>query len=457
MYFLYSVLFSLGFIALAPRFLLDALRRGKYAAGFRQRLGALPAIEANGRPLIWLHCVSVGETQAARPLVRAILDKYPTHALVVSTTTLTGQRVAREAFGQAACAVFYFPFDWRWSVRRALTKVQPSAVLIMETELWPRFLRECDKKNIPVAIINGRLSDRSFRRYKIISRFIRRVVNDLDLALMQTRADAERIQHLGLQPERVKVSGNVKFDAGAPSPDEQKLTGEFRARFSFCDGRPLIVAASTHAPEEHILIEAFRTLRGTASIFANARLVIVPRHPERFAETASLLASSGFNWTRRSDRPNATDRDCDVLLLDTVGELRVVYPLADIVFVGGSLAPAGGHNILEPAAAGACVITGPHTHNFTEIVRAFLDADALIQLPSLPDQDAPPALAIAFKELLEDDARRATVKRHAHATLEQNRGATDLTVEMLAIVLAPSSQDAKAVQLQSAQTRALQI
>jgi len=196
MYLLYSFLLTLGVIVLLPRFIVDAIRNGKYVAGWRERLGQLPRIETDGRPLIWLHCVSVGEAQAARPLARQIIKEFPSHQLLVSTTTLTGQRIARDVFRDDAVAVIYFPFDWAWTVRRALKKVNPSAVLIMETELWPNFLRECRRRRVPLAIVNGRLSERSFRRYQFIKGFTKRIVNDLNLALMQTEADAERMRAL---------------------------------------------------------------------------------------------------------------------------------------------------------------------------------------------------------------------------------------------------------------------
>src|SRR4051812_6507424 len=256
MYLLYSILLGIGVIALLPRFLFDALRHGKYAAGFGERAGRLPRFDAEGKTVVWLHCVSVGEAQAARPLARALLARYPNHALVVSTTTLTGQRVAREAFADDAALVFYFPFDWKWSVRRALRAVRPSAVLVMETELWPRFFRECRRAGVPVALVNGRISEKSFGRYRLIRSFISRVLSDLSLALMQTEADASRVLALGLESERIHVTGNVKFDieeAGASS-----LTEELRERFGLNGERPLVVAASTHSPEERVALEAYR-------------------------------------------------------------------------------------------------------------------------------------------------------------------------------------------------------
>jgi 3-deoxy-D-manno-octulosonic-acid transferase len=432
-YLLYSLLFTLGILLLAPRFLLDAFRHGKYVAGLGERLGRLPLIKTGGSPVIWLHCVSVGETQAARPLAQAILQNFPEHRLVVSTITLTGQRVAREVFRKEAAAVIYFPFDWAWTVRRALAHVNPEIVLVMETELWPRFLLECRKRKVPVALVNGRLSEKSFRRYRLVKSFIKRVVDCLELALMQSEADAERIRALGLEERRVEVSGNVKFDLLA-SMDEHAMTENLRARFGLNQTRPLIIAASTHAREERIVLEAFKQLRALPE-GRTARLLIAPRHPERFGEVAALLSSSGLAWSRRSEVPRDEDKASDAILLDSIGELRAAYPLAALVFVGGSIAHTGGHNVLEPAAAGACIITGAHTSNFAAIIKAFLERDALVQLPPLKEEQAPAGLAQVFAELLRDDARRRKMIERAKEVLDENRGATRYTAERISKLL----------------------
>src|SRR5215213_8250890 len=436
MYLLYSIILGVGVLALLPRFLFDALRHGKYAAGLGERAGGLPKFDAGGRPVVWLHCVSVGEAQAARPLARALLTRYPSHALVVSTTTLTGQRVARAAFADMASLVFYFPFDWKWSVRRALRAVKPSAVLVMETELWPRFFRECHRRNVPVVLVNGRISEKSFGRYRLIRFFIRRVLSDLSFALMQTDADAARLRALGLAPVRVRVTGNVKFDI--EEAHASSLTGELRERFRLDGGRPLVVAASTHAPEERVALEAYRLVADSglsSNVKTRPRLLIAPRHPERFGEVASMLDASGLSWARRSAARNGRDAECDLILLDSIGELRAVYPLAEVVFVGGSVAPVGGHNILEPALAARPLVTGAHTSNFKAIVETFLEHDALVQLPEAEGAEASRELARALRELLEDDARRLRAGESARAVLEQNRGATARTVELLASVL----------------------
>ena len=432
MYFLYSILLGVGVLALLPRFLFDALRHGKYAAGFGERAGRLPKFDAGGRPVVWLHCVSVGEAQAARPLARALLARYTNHALVVSTTTLTGQRVAREAFAGDAALVFYFPFDWAWSVRRALRAVNPSAVLVMETELWPRFFRECGRRAVPVALVNGRISEKSFGRYKLIRFFIRRVLSDLTLAAMQTEADAARVRSLGLASERIRVTGNVKFDI--EDAGSHPLTEEMRGRFGFDGRRPLVVAASTHAPEERVALEAYRLIVDS-NVKTRPRLLLAPRHPERFGEVAALLEASGLSWSRRGEKRDARDAECDVILLDSIGELRAVYALASVVFVGGSVAPVGGHNILEPALAARAVVTGAHTSNFKAIVETFLEHEALVQLPDAEGSEAARLLSRALRELLEDDTKRRSAGERARAVLEQNRGATARTIEMLAPIM----------------------
>jgi 3-deoxy-D-manno-octulosonic-acid transferase len=426
MYLLYSFLLTLGFLVLLPRFLLDALRHGKYVAGFSERLGSLTPMSTE-RPVIWLHCVSVGETQAARPFVDLLLREFPAHSVVVSTITLTGQKLAREVFKDKATRVFYFPFDWRWSVRRALDVIQPSTVLLMETELWPNFLRECGARQIPVALVNGRLSNKSVRRYRHVRNFFKRVVSNLDRAIMQSDGDAERLEELGFSRDRLYVSGNMKFDAGKTRSNEP-LTEALRYRFGFESSDKLILAASTHAPEERILLESFKLVRER---FKEVRLLIAPRHPERFGEVASLLKSSGFSWAKRTGTENALDRQCDVILLDTIGELPAAYPLAGIVFVGGSIADAGGHNVLEPAAFGCCVITGAHTQNFGAIVSDFVEADALVQLPDWPLTEMGKRLASEFEGLIANPQQRKDLGKRAAHLLEQNLGASEKTVQLI--------------------------
>jgi 3-deoxy-D-manno-octulosonic-acid transferase len=450
-YLLYSFVLTIGFLLLSPRFLYDAVRHGKYAAGFWQRFGYLPHFNPAGRKVIWLHCVSVGETQAARPLAQAVLKQFPSYTLVVSTTTKTGQNLAQNLFKHDAALVFYFPFDWSFVVRRVLRHIKPSLVLIMETELWFNFLREAKRGGAKIALINGRLSEKSFKNYSLIRSLMENALSNLDLALMSGEADAERLINLGCDASKVVVTGNVKFDMNLNAV-ESDLTQEFRDRFAFAETRPLIVAASTHETEEKCVLEAFLMLkdaetrgRGDAVTFnteisasprpfASAlqiKLMLVPRHPERFDRVAELLEKSGLKWIRRSAEPKNSDRNADVILLDSIGELRAMYPLAEIVFVGGSLIPHGGQNILEPAAAGKPVVTGFYTMNFAAIVKKLLDEAAIVQLPELKIEDAPAALEKILAELLNNAEKRESLVENAFAVLKNNAGATERTVEQL--------------------------
>ena len=443
MYFLYSILLTIGFLLLTPLFL---IRREKYASGFSERLGNYPRFVFDGRSVIWLHCVSVGETNAARPLVEEIKKNFRNHRLVISTTTKTGQELAQTIFGGKADAVVYFPFDFKFSVRRAIDHFKPSLVLLMETEIWPRFIREAKLSGARVSIVNGRLSERSASRYSLIRPFISRVLADIDLALMQGSSDANRLISLGLQSSKAHITGNLKFDLGLADA-EHRITDELRDRFALDGTRPLVVAASTHEPEESYALEAFCSAAVNAD--PTPRLLIAPRHPERFDSVARLVDQfrtdpanewRDYTFTRRSREASDADKDTDVILLDTVGELRAVYPLADIVFVGGSLIPHGGQSILEPAAAGKAIITGPHTHNFTDAVKVFLANQALIQLPESRDEIIVDNLFDAISDLLEDEDRRRELGRNALSVMTANRGATRNTIEQLSRLAAESSK-----------------
>src|SRR5829696_3801759 len=270
MYLAYSLLLTLGLVILIPHFLFQALAHGKYITGFRQRLGAVPPV--SGKPVIWLHCVSVGETQAARPLAQRLKQEFPNHALVVSTITLTGQKLARDVFCTQAESVFYFPFDWRWSARRALKRINPTAVLIMETELWPNFLRECKARDVPVALVNGRISRQSYRRYTLIKFFLKRVLSCLSVAVMQSEKDAERLQSLGMARDRLFTAGNLKFDAEVSGELSTRIE-EIGNRFGLRSDKPLILAASTHSGEEKMMLESIKQLRTKQPV----RLIIAPR------------------------------------------------------------------------------------------------------------------------------------------------------------------------------------
>jgi len=436
MYLLYSFILSLLFALLLPYFLYQALRHGKYAGSFRERLGRLPAGLGNdGRPTLWIHAVSVGEFLAARPLVDSIREEFAGWRILVSTTTLTGQRLAREHQPGRFDGVCYFPFDWMFSVRRALDHIAPSLVIILETELWPNFLRECRRRQIVTIITNGRISPRSFARYRRVSGLIKRTLESLSLLVMQTEADAERARALGASA--VRVCGNLKYDVpmldgalpptGSPSP----VASEIDRQFALSTSPQLIVAGSTAPGEEQIMLAALTEIRCQRGL-ESARLLVAPRHPERFNEVASLIAASGFRYARRSAMQApapaiAAAQDAEIILLDTIGELAAVYCFASIVFVGGSLVPRGGHNIIEPAAFARPIIVGPHTENFRQIVADFAEADAVVQVPAT-GEDMVGAFTQALIRLLTDNQAAQAMGVRARQILLMNRGATRCTV-----------------------------
>ena len=436
MFFAYSFLYTLVFILMLPLFFLSAIFRGKHAAGFFQRLGFLPKFKKDRRPVVWLHCVSVGETNAARPLVEAIKANYPKHRLIISTVTRTGQKLAREIYADAADCVFYVPFDWKWTVRRALRRFEPKVLLLMETEIWFNLIRETYKSGGRIAIVNGRLSDRSFTRYSKVKKFMKRVLGYLDLAAMQENADATRLMSLGLRASKARVTGNMKFDHDLDA-QENSLTGELRSRFGITTEAPLIIAASTHSPEEKWVLDAFKDVWKSSGQNL-PRLMIAPRHPERFDEVAELIKTTGFDWVRRSSPASSNDRTAEIILLDSIGELRAAYPLAEIVFVGGSLIPHGGQSIFEPAAAGKAIVTGPYTTNFEAAIKEFLSKEALVQIESVTEKDAVQKVAAELKLLLADPDIRGELGKNALETMDHNRGAAARTIEYIAPLLGGS-------------------
>ncbi len=433
MFFLYGVLYTLAFILMLPVFALSAVFRGKHAAGFFQRLGFLPKFKIDKCPVIWVHCVSVGETNAARPLVEELKAKFPGHRVIVSTVTRTGQKLARAIFKDTVDCVFYVPFDFRWTVRRALRHFEPRVLLLMETEIWFNLIRESYKSGARIAIVNGRLSQRSLDRYTKIKRFMKRVLGYLDFALMQENDDATRLMSLGLRASKVRVLGNLKFDHDLDEA-ENAITAELQERFGIASDAPLIIAASTHSPEEKWILDAFKEIWKSSGDNL-PRLMLAPRHPERFAEVATLIKATGFTWVRRSEKVSSRDKTAEIILLDSIGELRAAYPLAEAVFVGGSLIPHGGQSIFEPAAIGKPIITGSYTTNFEAAVTEFLEKDALIQLEKVTEKTAASTLAAAFGDLLKDEQRRKELGLNALEVMEHNRGAAARTIDYVAPLL----------------------
>jgi 3-deoxy-D-manno-octulosonic-acid transferase len=452
MHLLYSIALSLLFLALLPYFLYQAARHGKYAGSFRERLGFLPSsLRNDGRKTIWVHAVSVGELIAARPLISGLKRDMPDHRIVISTTTLTGQRLARAYHSGDVEGVFYFPFDWSLVVRRTLHHVQPDTVVLIETELWPNFLRQCRLSGVPTVVASGRLSQRSFARYGIVSGFISRVMGDVSMLVMQSEADAERARLLGANPGQLLVCGNIKYDVVVGAAESPGAELDIGRRLALSDHAHLIVAGSTAEGEEEIVLEALRIVRRAGGL-EDTRLVIAPRRPERFDEVADLIARSGFKLGRRSrlpppddDRRGITTRPlplseekqahpppaAEVILLDSIGELAEVYRHATVVFVGGSLVPRGGHNIIEPAAYAKPIVVGPNMENFRQIVSDFTAGNALVQVIG----SSPEALAGALTSLLSDSVQAAALGARARAILDRSRGATECTLKAIRTVM----------------------
>jgi len=435
MYFLYSMLTAAGMLLLSPYFLIRGLRSGKYVHNVRERLGYLPADFPRppvARRAIWIHAVSVGEALAALPLARRLKTKFPDRPLYVSTTTATGQRLARERMSFAD-GIFYFPLDWVGPVRRVLRAVEPALVVILETEIWPNFLRECRRGGVPVMFVNGRISERSFARYRrangLLGGFLGRVLHDAALFLMQTPDDAERLRALGAPADRVLVAGNMKYDLAPPL--ENPLVAWLEQVVEAQKRRPVVVAGSVIEGEERAVLDAFAAVRHRQP---SALLVLAPRKPERFADAVRLATDAGWNVVRRSRLPldHPLREGTEVLVLDSVGELAALYRLADLVFVGGSLVPSGGHNILEPAFFSKPPLFGPSMENFREMAGRFLTAGAALQVVNGDE------LGKAWVRLLEDAALRENMGRRARQLVEQNAGAAELAIEKITSLLSAS-------------------
>ncbi len=443
MYFLYSFVMALGALAAAPYFFIKGLRSGKYQSNLSERFGKVPpelTLKSSG--CIWIHAVSVGEVLAALPLAKRLKIEFLQTPLVISTTTNTGQALARQRI-DLADGVFYFPFDWAWIVRRVIRAIKPACIIIMETEIWPNFLREARRANVPIVFANGRISDRSFRRHDrllgafsfVMRRFYKNVLANATVFLMQSETDAARVRTLGAPPERVVVTGNLKYDS--PQPTATPLELWLAAAVDRLGRRPLIVAGSVTSGEEPLVLIAFGVLQGQ---IRNSFLVLAPRKPERFDAAARHIEESHRKYVRRSQlRIAENEGDAlaggeSVLLLDSIGELAGLYRIADAVFIGGSLVPAGGHNLLEPAGFGKPPLFGPSMENFQEVAAAFLARGAALQV------DSPESLGVAWIELVEDAERNRSMGETARSLVEENRGATERTIKRI-ISLLPGLSD----------------
>jgi 3-deoxy-D-manno-octulosonic-acid transferase len=440
MYLLYQILTGLGIFVLAPYFALRGWKRGERSGALRERLGLLPAeivsksaaAAAHHGGAIWIHAVSVGEVLAAKSLVEGLKRKCPARAVFVSTTTATGQRLARARLPNAD-GIFYFPLDWIVPVRKALRGIRPRLVIIMETEIWPNFLRAARQQDVPVIFVSARISERSFSRFRrwqfLIGTSFARTLEDATLFLAQSPDDADRLAHMGAPVGRVEVTGNLKYD-GTP-PEQSEFVGWLKEQIAQQERWPVVVAGSVVAEEEEAVLAGYDIVQRQ---WRRALLVLAPRKPDRFDAAAKIVSDGGWNLVRRNglDLKSPLAENADVILLDSIGELAAAYAIADATFVGGSLTPAGGHNILEPAWFSRPPVFGPSMENFQEMAEQFLSARAGIQVSSGPH------LGKVWVQLIEDDATRERMGKSARELSERNRGATARSLERIEAIFGES-------------------
>jgi 3-deoxy-D-manno-octulosonic-acid transferase len=444
-YFLYSLVLALGMLLSLPYWLYQILRHGKYRSGFAQRMGRVPqrllaaepaGADSQAKRVIWVHAVSVGEVLAVSGLVGEMRRSFPQHRVLVSTTTDTGQELARKRFGDDS--VFYFPMDFAFAVRPYLRTLQPELVVLVETEFWPNVLRLARSSGARIAVVNARISDRSWPSYRRFRWALRRMLEHVNLFLAQTEGDSARLQSIGADAGRVQVTGNLKFDVSLPSPPP--IVESLRRALSAEGAGPVLVCGSTVEDEERPLLKAFENLRVA---HPRAVMILAPRHPERFEEVATLLKQLGMPSYRRSLWAGEKLAG-GVLLVDTIGELAALYALADVAFVGGSLVPRGGHNIIEPAQHGVAIVTGNHTENFRDIVALFRSRDA-VRIVSVAE------LPLTLMHLLGDDAERRALGQRAEETMRSQMGATSRTLQGLEVLLA-AGRDSRSVSARAAHT-----
>ena len=426
-YFVYNLLFLLALVLSMPWWLLEMARHGKYRIGWRERLGMVPERLFNQVAVdtIWIHAVSVGEVLAVSRVVDELKAQLPGWRVVVSTTTDTGQKLARQRFGDNH--VFYFPLDLWFTMHPYLQALRPKLLVLAESEFWPNLLYLAKNSGATVAVVNARVSDRSLPRYLRFRRLLHRVMQNVDVFLAQSEEDAQRLVQIGASAERVRVGGNLKFEV--MPPETPPIHESFAAAVRREQVGPLLVAGSTLEGEEALLRDCFRQI---VPRYPSALMILAPRHPQRFETVAALLAASGLRWQRRSQWDGRQTLAGSVFLLDSIGELASLYQFADLAFVGGSLVPRGGHNVLEAAQFGVPIVVGPYTENFRDIIDIFQKADALRVV-------TPESLTPAVLELLQDHAERMQLGRHALEVTQSQQGATERTIAALLELLPAKS------------------
>ncbi len=435
MRWLLNTAYALMLTALSPLIAWRLLKHGRYRRGLAEKLFGRLTIRHDGRPIAWFHAVSVGEVIQLQKVVDEFRSQTSDRfAVLISTSTDTGYDLARQRF--PGCQLTWFPLDFSWAVREAIRSISPALVVLMELELWPNFLAECRTRLVPVAVVNARLSERSHRGYSRILWLIAPLFRHLNLVAAQSQTYADRLQSLGVSAESIRVSGSIKFD-GVETSRRNPKTQQLRELFGLSVDEIVLMAGSTQEPEEQLALDAWQQLR---EHHPNLRLILVPRHRERFEHVAGLVAASGATLLRRSvlgtvagPHPGLAPADRPVILLDSIGELSACWGLADIAFVGGSFGSRGGQNMIEPAAYGACILFGPNTWNFRDVVQSFRAASACVQLES------PAELLPMVGKLVADCADRRRLGDAAQAVVLRQQGATFATAAMLAELVAASA------------------
>lgn len=423
-WFAYNVLFAIGYLLMLPYFVFRMVRRGGYLKGFLQRLCVFSDAERariGEQPRVWVHAVSVGEIQIALRLIDEFRAQEPGASFLLTTTTSTGHAIASRNLKAVDCLA-YFPVDFPFVVKKALALFRPRALILVEGELWPNVIRACARGGIPVFVVNGRMSDKSERGYKVLRVFFQRAINCVKLLCVQTRDDERRFVGLGASPERVRVMGSTKYDIADADPSSAARVAEVLRTMGVSGSDLLLVGGSTWPGEEAILVELYKKFRSTTP---NLRLALVPRHAERAAGVAAEIGRHGLTVALRSRAGKPGFVTGDVILVDTTGELMGLYACASVVFVGKSLTEHGGQNFIEPAALGKPVIVGPHTENFPGVTRDFLDADAIMQVADAA------GLEQAASRLLADAALRQTYGTRAAQLVKSRKGVLRSTVELV--------------------------
>lgn len=421
MRYLYTILLYLCTPFILLRLLWRARKNPEYAKRWNERFGCFSAPDVTTP--IWVHAVSLGEVNAAVPLIKRLLADYADQRILVTTMTVTGSQRVRAAFGKQVEHV-YLPYDFPDAIQRFLNRVQPKISIFMETELWPNLITVCNKNNIAIMIANARLSQRSAQGYQWIAPLVREMLSKVTVVAAQTEADAQRFIDLGSPQDKVKVLGNIKFDMALPDDIAVKA---LQLRQTWGEQRPVFIAASTHENEEAIILQAFAEIKKDVN---DALLILVPRHPERFAKVIDLVRAHGYAMALRSENLNL-EKTIDVFIGNTVGELLVFYAAADVAFVGGSLVAVGGHNLLEPAALSLPILTGSEMFNFTRIYQLMIDADAVITVTNAEQ------IANTVKLLFADKTRSQQLGENAHRVFDDNRGAVEKHVQLIKNIFLP--------------------